>query len=257
MSFACPLADGRWEARYTIGRDPGTGKQAQRSVYADTQKEARQRLQQITASVNDGTYSEPSRMTVGQWLDLWSEEYLNAVKPATIDKYKRHIRIHLKPAIGSVKLTALNPTEIQQLYNSELKNGLSPKSIKDMHGVLHKALSQAVKLCYIRSNPSDACDLPRVEKAHIKPLQGESVSKFLHAIKGTRFEYLYYTALFTGMREGEILGLTWPCIDFEKGTVKVENRCSGKEKRAGNTVLYRLKTIRRALLPLRRLCWRR
>lgn len=63
-------ADGRWEGRYTVGRDPGTGKQIQKSIYGRTQKEVRQRLQQITTAIDDGTYTEPSKLTVGQWLDL-------------------------------------------------------------------------------------------------------------------------------------------------------------------------------------------
>jgi len=71
--------DGKWEARYTIGRDPGTGKQIQKSIYADTQKEVRQRLQQIIVTIDEGTYMEPSKMTVAMWLDTWLEEYTGNV----------------------------------------------------------------------------------------------------------------------------------------------------------------------------------
>ena len=76
-------ADGRWEARYTLGRDPGTGKQIQRSVYGSTQKEVRQKLAQAVAALDSGTYTAPSKMTVGQWLDIWQREYLGGVKPFT------------------------------------------------------------------------------------------------------------------------------------------------------------------------------
>ena len=143
--------DGRWEARYTVGRDPGTGKQVQRSVYGATQQEVRKKLAQLTAALDVGTYKEPCKMTVGQWLDIWAAGYLGGVKPSTAFLYGEQIRLHIKPALGSVKLEALNAHTIQEFYNSlgaerEGKRSLSPKSIKNIHGVLHKALQQAVKL---------------------------------------------------------------------------------------------------------------
>lgn len=100
--------DGRWEARFTVGRDPGTGKQIQRSVYGATQKEVRQKLAQITAAIDNGTYTVPSKMTVGQWLDIWSRDYLGGMKPFTVLNYSQHIKNHLKPAFGAMKLEALN-----------------------------------------------------------------------------------------------------------------------------------------------------
>lgn len=134
--------DGRWEARYTVGRDPGTGKQVQHSVYADTEAEVMKKLRKITAAIDEGTYTEPSRMTVGQWLDLWKDEYIGDVKLTTAISYEQQIKNHLKPAFGAVKLAALSAPAIQKLYNG-LQRGeapLSPKSIKNIHGVLHRAL---------------------------------------------------------------------------------------------------------------------
>jgi len=84
--------DGRWEARYTLGRDPGTGKQVQRSIYGDTQKEVRQRLQQVSTAIDEGTFVQPSKMTVGQWLEIWQNEYLGGVKPATVVTYSQQVR---------------------------------------------------------------------------------------------------------------------------------------------------------------------
>lgn len=216
--------DGRWEARYTLGRNPGTGRQVQKSVYGATQKEVRQRLQQIAVSISEGTYMEPSKMTVGEWLDVWHAEYLNGVKPNTVITYGQQIKNHIAPALGAVQLRSLNGTQIQRFYNQMHKGGLSPKTIKNVHGVLHSALKQALKLGYIRVNPCDSCTLPRVEKAEIQPLDAPELRRFLDAIKGHRFEALYLVDLFTGMREGEILGLQWQCVDFEKGTITVNKQ---------------------------------
>lgn len=234
--------DGRWEARYTVGRDPGTGKQVQRSVYGTTQQEVRKKLAQLTAALDAGTYKEPCKMTVGQWLDIWSADYLGGVKPFTVVSYTGHIKNHLKPALGSVKLEALNAHTIQEFYNSlgaerEGKPGLSPKTVKNIHGVLHKALQQAVKIGYLRFNPADACELPRAVRKELKPLDEEQSKAFLKAIQGHRYEMLYTVTLFTGMREGEALGLMWECVDFKKGTILINKQMQREKKKNGQYLL--------------------
>lgn len=215
-----------WEARVTVGRDPGTGKQIQRSFSGKTQKEVREKMQAAAVAVNDNNYSEPTKLTLGAWLDIWEAEYLGDVKPRTKDSYKATIRTHIKPALGAVKLSALSPHDIQRFYNSLQKGekALSPKTVKNTHGVLHKALQQAVKIGYLKNNPADACELPRVERAEIKPLDSVDIAKFLAAAQGHQFEAVYVVTLFTGLREGEVLGLTWDCIDFEAGTITVKQQ---------------------------------
>lgn len=122
---------------------------------------------------------------------------------------------------------ALNTHEIQQFYNAlgepsrTRKAGLAPKTIKDIHGVLHKALRQAVEIGYLRFNPADACKLPRVERKELAPLDDAQITAFLQTIKGSRFKTLLTVTLFTGMREGEVLGLTWDNVDFKAGTVTI------------------------------------
>ena len=149
-----------WEARYTVGHNPGTGKQIQRSITGKTQKEVAQKLKAATAAIDAGTYTAPSKMTVGEWLDIWAKDYLGGVKPFTVASYTGQIRNHIKPALGAVKLEALNTHTIQGFYNrlgqpQKGKPGLSPKTVKNVHGVLHKALQQAVAVGYIRFNPSE------------------------------------------------------------------------------------------------------
>ncbi|MDE6591385.1 MAG: site-specific integrase [Oscillospiraceae bacterium] len=221
--------DGRWEARYTVGRDPGTGKQIQRSIYGSTQKEVRQKLAQAVTAIDDGTYTAPSKMTVGQWLDIWQRDYLGSVKPMTVLNYSQHIKNHIKPAMGAIKLEALNAHTIQGFYNSlgaerDGKPGLSPKTVKNIHGVLHKALQQAVKVGYLRFNPAEACELPRIERKEIKPLDDEDMGAFIEAVQGHRFEAVYLTMLFTGMRRGEVCGLTWDCVDLKRGTILINKQ---------------------------------
>lgn len=227
-----------WEARYTVGRDPGTGKQIQKSISGKTQKEVAQKLKAATTSLDAGTYISPSKMTVGEWLDIWAQDYLGGVKPSTAFLYQKHIDLHIKPAIGAVRLEALNAHTIQGVYNQlgaerNGKPGLSPKTVKNIHGVLHKALQQAVAIGYIRFNPADACTLPRGDRKEITPLDEKQTDAFLAAIAGHTHEILYKVDLFTGMRESEILGLMWDCVDFDKGTITINKQLRREQKKGG------------------------
>jgi integrase len=184
-------------------------------------------LAQATVEIDEGTYTEPSRLTVGAWIDVWLDEYIsNTVKTSTLHNYKKCCKTYLKPHLAAIKLSALNAPTIQKMINS-LQSGegeqksLAPKTVKNIHGVLHKALQQAVKLGFIRSNPADACQLPRITKKEIKPLDKEQISDFLDAIKGHEFETLYLVTLFTGIRQSECIGLRWRCIDFDKGAITI------------------------------------
>ena len=93
-------ADGRWEARCTIGINPKTGKQIQKSVYGKTQKEVRQKLTAIQAEIDAGTYMEPAKESLAEWLDTWLRIYAQySVKPYTYDSYERNCNIHIIPAL--------------------------------------------------------------------------------------------------------------------------------------------------------------
>ena len=173
------LRDGReytyWEARLTVGVDPGTGKQIRRSFSGASQREVREKMQAAAVAVNDSTYQEPSKLTVSDWLDIWLAEYTADLKPLTRSTYKNKVESTIKPTLGAVKLQALKAPQIQKMLN-DLHRGtsgrkpLSAKTVKDIYGILHRALGQAVEVGYLRINPSDACKLPRVERAEIKPL---------------------------------------------------------------------------------------
>ena len=224
-------ADGRWEGKYSLGYDPKTGKLIRKSVYGKTQKEVRLALSKIVSEMDSGTYAEPSKMKVSQWLDEWLASYTMNIKPATRSAYEEHIRVHIKPNLGDIPLKQLSTRDIQQLYTGLLKERkLSPKTVRNIHGVLHRTLEQAKLLGYIRVNPADAAVTPRVEKKQVEAMDAEDVGKFLAAIKGSKYEYPLFVAVFTGLRQGELLGLTWDCVDFEHGLLlinKQHNRVKG------------------------------
>jgi integrase len=213
-----------WEGRVTVGYDPGTGKQKQRTVSGKTQKEVTQKMREITAELDAGTYHEPCKLTVGEWLDIWLRDYLNGVKPRTAESYRCQIENHIRPNLSKIKLEALSTPDIQKFYNSMTESGLAAKTVIITHGVLHKALQQAVAIGYLRFNPSDACTLPRSERKELKPLDDNAISAFLTAVKGHPYETVFLVTLFTGMRQGEVLGLTWNCVDLDNGTLLINKQ---------------------------------
>ena len=228
-----------WEARVTVGHDPITGKQVQRSITGKTQKEVAQKMREMAVEVDQGTYQAPSKMTLGEWLETWKKEYTGDVKPSTVYLYSRNIDQYIIPWLGAVKLAELTPLQVQTLYNRLLKpdqkevRPLSAKTVRNVHGVLHKALEQAVQVGYMRTNPASACKPPRVTKAEIKPLDASQISAFLKVAQGHPHEYLYQITMFTGLRQGEVLGLTWDCLDMERGTLLVKQQLRREQKKGG------------------------
>ena len=217
-----------WEARITTGRDPGTGKQVQRSFTGKTQKEVREKMQAAAVAVNSGTYIAPQKMTVGQWLDTWAADYLGGSKPATVTIYKNNIKNHIKPALGAVGLSDLRPHMVQQFINGM---NLSPASVRLAYKVLHMALEKAVKLEYIPRNPAAGSELPKLEQKEIHPLDDQQVKALLNASRGGDSEHLITVALFTGCRLSELLGLTWEAVDFKQGTITISKQLARPEHR--------------------------
>ena len=216
-----------WEGRVTVGVDPGTGKQKQKSVTAPTQKEVRLKMQELIRKVDEGNYKEPCKLTVAQWLDMWTGEYLGGLKRLTQENYEIQCKRYLKPCLGATKLVSLNTHLIQQFINS-LTNGekaeLSAKTVKNIYGVLHKALNQAVENELIPHNPASACKLPKVKKPPIHTLEPEEITRFITEALKDDYGNLFIVAIFAGIRQGELLGLPWENVDFEKMTITIDRQ---------------------------------
>ena len=222
-----------WEARYY------DAKGNRHSVYGKTQAEVRKRLAEAVKKEEekDSELEEEEDLTVGQWLAIWQRDFLGNVKPGTMISYETQIRVHILPALGEIKLTALRTPVVQRLYNQILAKGLSPKTIKNIHGCLHRALDIAVRVGYLTKNPTSACILPTVRQAEMQPLDTPDLKKLLEALRGEEYEAIITTALFTGMRSGELLGLTWDCIDFSNGIIRVTKQLL-QPRRKGRPFAY-------------------
>lgn len=130
--------DGTWEARYTLGRDPGTGKQVQKSVYGKTQKEVLEKLRKIQTDIDSGMYAEPVKLTVGEWLDIWVTEYQSYVKEGTRIDYQCAIKHRIRPAIGTVKLSKFTAAFTFDVYGhatDQMKQGSANRMDRFIEGL--------------------------------------------------------------------------------------------------------------------------
>lgn len=246
--------NGRYELQITIGTDPITGKPKRKSFSGKTQKEVRAKEREYYAALENGTYVEPNKITVGQWMDKWLKEFkFGYIGERTYDEYESHIRVHFNPNIGNIKLQNLKTEHIQALYNKMYKNGegLSATTVKRNHVTLRQCLEKAVELNYINKNPAKYCTLPKEKKdTQYKAFTAEEIKKIMKVLNAENtYEVLIMLDFATGLRQGEILALTWEDIDFENSCLTVNKALSQIKVRdaEGNTIkddnLKKRKTI--------------
>ena len=242
-----------WEGRVTLLYDSEAKEQVVRTFTGSTQAEVIEKMKDLGFEPEQEESSKS--LSLKSWLDTWQNEFLGNVKTSTAYLYSRDIDLYILPYLGRYDLNELTPTIIQKFYNSLLhptgkRKPFSAKTVRDIHGVLHKALEQAVTIGELEKNPSSACTLPKVTKKEIVPLEDSQVQSFLERIDGHPHEYLYKITLFTGLREGEILGLTWDCVDMRHGSLIVKQQLRREQKKGGQYYFSSTKNDRKRTLAL-------
>lgn len=230
--------DGRWEGRYTAGYDPKTGKPIYKSVLAKTQGKVKEKLRTAIEHARQVDVVKSGKYTFGQWMDLWYESFcVIHVRPSSHQAYRGYIKNHIKPHLGRVKLEALTMLQLQRFYSKLLASGrvdrieaanqpkgLSPKTVRNLHNVIHEALNKAVMEKLIPTNPADGCMLPRVEHKEMKTLDLTQLDQFFQEARNSGVFEQYYTELATGLRRGELLGLKWTDINYEARTISIRRQ---------------------------------
>jgi integrase len=211
--------DGLYMARYTVETAIGAKR---KTLYGKTRGEVSEKLTKAMADRDDGLVFDADNLKVGEYLERWLvDSVLDTVRPTTYERYEQIVRIHVRPAIGSVKLKNLTPVHVRGLYREKLEAGLSARTVQYIHVTLHKALKQAVQDGLIPRNATEAVKAPQVRREEMRPLSAEQVKVLLEVARGDRLEALYVLAIHTGLRQGELLGLKWEDVDLESGTLRV------------------------------------
>ena len=221
---------GNWKVTIYTGKDPSTGKYKRISRTFPTKEEAELWAAKKTVDKHEGIPINPEEYLVSDYLKQWLKDYVEVnLSPTTYDDYRTTITGHIIPALGQVKLTELRPDHIQNYQSEKLKNGrkdgkggLSKRTVQKHHRILSKALKQATLLNLIKSNPCNPVAAPSPDKREIETLTTKQVNKLQNIVKGTKIYEIVMTAIFTGMRRGEILGLGWDGVDFNRKKIYVK-----------------------------------
>ncbi|WP_322204527.1 tyrosine-type recombinase/integrase, partial [Acutalibacter intestini] len=230
--------DGRWEGRYTAGRDPESGKVIYRNVLGKTQAEVKEKLARAIEDSKGLDVVKAGQYTVGQWMDVWYENYAKIkVRPSSHKTYKGYIENHIKPSIGKIPLSKLTTLEVQALYRKLLTSGrvertesqqqpkgLSAKTVRNINQVISSAMELAKSQKLISTNPTDGCALPKVEHQEMKTLTADQLAAFFREAKNSGVFEMYYLELATGLRRGELLGLKWDDINLDIGVIQVKRQ---------------------------------
>ena len=212
---------GRWRGQVNL---PSVdGKVRRKYFYGQTRKEVADKVAELMNQIRNNTYIEPCKVTLYEWLCTWLDQYCkNEVRLSTYVNYDTYVQRHIRNTIGGYKLCELNTTILQAFFNAKSKNGkldgsggLNPKTIKNMHDMLHRALNKAVHLDMILKNPSDFVTLPKRKKSEMRFLTLDEQKALQEALKGERLEMPVLLALYTGMRQGEMFGLKWTYVHLE------------------------------------------
>lgn len=193
-----------------------------KTLYAKTYKEAQEKLRKALYEVQQKTFIATSRQTLAQFLTEWLETtQKQSLRPRTYERYEEIVSLHIIPALGHRKLQDVSAQHIQAFYAQKLDEGFAALTVIHMHNILHKALDEAVKWNLVSRNVCKLVSPPRRQRFEATTLSLEQIQTLLSVIEGHRSEALFKLALATGMRRGEILGLKWQDIDFEKGSLQV------------------------------------
>ena len=225
--------DGRWEGRIVVGHKEN-GAPLFRYVSAGSQKALTEKLHQEIDAYRGVNLTEDSRISLGQWLDRWLEEYAApSVRPSTLEGYRGYVERNIKPYLGDKPVGKVTREDVQKLYRELQKNGrkelhpeygyqLSGATIRRIHGVFHQAMDAAVRENLIARNPTEGITLPKKKTALNQILNDAQLERFLKVIReDSVWHDFFYTELTTGLRRGEICGLMWSDFDEAHGTLSI------------------------------------
>jgi len=221
---------GSWTIIINLGRDPTTGKRKQQWVTVrGTKKAAEQKLGDLLNELDTGSYVKPDKVTVGEWIDRWLKYYAwPNLSAETSQAYDIMARKHLIPALGRIPLQQLTDTYLESYYADKLSSGrrdgqggLSPRTVRHHHRLLHVLLEWAVEKNIVKRNVSNSAYAPKFRPKEMKTFSQGEMRAFLDSVKDTEFYPVFYTALFTGMRRFELLAVRWSDVDLNLGSISI------------------------------------
>jgi integrase len=220
-------------------RDPATGERKRRwHSFVGTKRAAQIECARLISDMQRGTYLDPSKTTVAQFLDQWLADVQVRVSTKTYERYEQVCHKNIVPLLGAVPLAKLKPVQISQAYATALtsgrrkrSDGLSPRTVHHMHVILKGALAQGVKWEMLVRNPAAAVDPPKVARTIMQTYNLGQTAELIQAVRGKRIFIPTILAALCGLRRGEIAALRWRNVDLASGQLAVVQ--SAEQTRAG------------------------
>jgi integrase len=241
-----PQAKGSWEIKFDLGRDPLTGRRITKyATFRGNRRDAEKERTRLLAQRNDGSYVDPTKMTVAQYLRHWLEvDAERRVGSKTAARYRGIVEKNIIPRLGHVPTRMLTPVHIERFEADLLregwvktrpgrtiergdaasvdeKRGLSPQTVLHVHRVLSEALTHAVRVGVLLKNPAKQVRPPRPPAREIMILDKNEIAALIQAANGTDLHVPVLVAVTTGVRRGELLALRWSDVDLKAATLTV------------------------------------
>jgi integrase len=221
-----------WELKFELGRDPVSGKRkiAFRS-FKGTKREAAAELVRLIAQTDSGSYIDPIKVTVAEFLNRWDRDWASLnISPKTIERHRQAIRLHIVPHIGGLHVQKLRPADLAALYAKLAREGaqdggpLSAATIRYAHAVLHRALGHAAGWGVVATNVAALAEPPSLiaDSEEVAILTTEQIDAILKHLEGRTLRPIVSFMIGTGCRRGEVLALRWQDVDLDRGTVRIE-----------------------------------
>lgn len=215
--------DGRWEGAFTVGAT-ARGWPKRVSVYGRTRQEVAAKLAELAAKYHKGLFAQPQTLTVGEWASAWLDRKAADIRPSTLAMYRHEVSLAL-PTLGTLRLQAVQPVHIRHVLDG-LAGQYATRTVRMVRQRLHQLFEEALTLELIYRNPAAPVKVKASNNQRIgRSLQPSEVGRLLEALdryNDARISLVIRLILTLGLRKGEALGLQWPDVDFERGSITIQ-----------------------------------
>ncbi len=239
-----------WRLTISMGYNPTTDKYDKyQETFVGKGPDADKRIRELISQLEKGIDINPKQMTIEEFFKKWLDDRRGKVSQGTHYDYSRIAEKHIIPELGEILLSKLRPIDLRD-FEAKLSRegrkdnkkttgpGLAASYVNRIHTIIHEALHDALKWELVFRNVAEVVDPPKAIRKKSIPLNEKQINDLLDGLKST---YLYvptFIALATGLRLGEVLGLTWQDIDMEQGILTVREAQKTKRERTGEAITY-------------------
>ena len=238
-----------WRVKYDLPRDENGQRRTAYVTVKGTRKDAEKELRAKLSTIDAGTHVDPSKLTVGEYLDNWLDKAAPLTAGTrTVERYRVFVRLQIKPHLGTVKLQDLKPRHIREWHQALIDEGkVGLRTLANAHGALRTALARAVTDEVLARNVARIAKPPKWETAEVAILTKDQIADVLDKLAGHPLYPIVATAIGTGARRGEIAALTWGAVDLDAGTMTIRQALEQTKKHGIRVKAPKTKAGRRTI----------